>query len=500
MRRFGWMLGLMGCVGCTTVTRGLATQYNPETGEYEKPKQEVVYLVPVEEAMMTARRILEEDERFDVMEKDGGLELISSLREPGQNKDGLRNLERYYIKGQRLGPRQSLVRVFRLSYSEMENLVEKPTESRGLESFADRAPPIRSAGPAVHVARESVFTKDPLAGAPKMEGFRLARGYRDLDIEQKLLAQLEMAPALELVGGNPPGPMRSMVMEGWGEDEATAAAAPPECGAPLDGASSLFAAGGVLLVADPLGTQEVPAVTLRMMCEATSQGLPVTLALSFPASEQPMLARYLASTGKSTDAQELLSGSTFWRRTYQDGRSSRAMLWLLEQARRLRASGKDVAIAAIDSDKLQGNEREAQMAEHLLQAQAARPLAWTVALTGSVHARTTEVAWNGDLDPMGARVARMLPSVRSLDVSFQRGSQFVCRYSIWDEVECNVFGISPSLEARQSAKQGEGLELYTAQKPDGFHGRLYLGSLNASPPALQAQPRATAMNQAPARK
>ncbi|WP_249346673.1 hypothetical protein [Corallococcus exiguus] len=142
-------------------------------------------------------------------------------------------------------------------------------------------------------------------------------------------------------------------------------------------------------------------------------------------------------------------------------------------------------MAAIDADRAHGNEREAQMAQHLLNAQSERPQAWTLVLTGSVHARTTEVSWDGDFEPMGARVARVLPSVRVLDVGFQRGTQFACRYNVWNEgVECNVFGISPALEAWQSSKQAEGLKLFTSQQPDGFHGRLYLGSLTASPPAL----------------
>ncbi|WP_338870769.1 hypothetical protein [Myxococcus stipitatus] len=525
MRRFGMMLGLLGCMGCASLTRGLATQYNPETGEYEVPTHEVVYLVPAEDAMRTARRILEE-ERYDVMEKDGGLELFSSAHEPGRNRLGLRNHERYYVQGVRLGPRQTLVRVFRLSYSEMENLIEEGPKqfndvtsrdsrldleayehpfdarleaNRSAPSSAPSNSPPGSLTDAKSMPRQYAMS-NPFPSAPGLEGFRVTRGYRDMGIEQKLLERLEMAPALELVGGNNPVPMRSMMMEGWSEvDEATATLA-PECGAPLEGAASLYSAGGVLLVADPLGTQEVPTATLRMMCEATAQGLPVTLALSIPTSEQPLLEHYLASDGESADAQELLTGSAFWRRTYQDGRSSRAMLWLVEQARRLRASGKDVAIAAIDADKAQGNEREAQMAQHLLKAQAARPQAWTVALTGSVHARTTEVSWDGDFEPMGARVARALPSTKALDVGFQRGTQFACRYNVWDEVECNVFAISPTLEARQSSKQTAGLELFATQQPHGFQGRLYVGALNASPPALQSQPQVTAANHAPAMK
>ncbi|QDE81594.1 hypothetical protein [Myxococcus xanthus] len=474
MRRFGMMLGLLWGVGCATATRGIATQYNPETGRYETPTHEVVYQVPAEDAMMTARYILEKS-RYDVMEKEGGLEMYSSFI------PDVIPPERYYIQGKRLGPRQALVRVFRIRYTQEGGgyTAEVPGQS------------------GVQLSVPGAFSN-----IPGLEGYRPAHGYRDLGIEQKLLERLEMAPALELVGGNSPVPIRSVVMESWGEKGGTTATSTaPACGVPVAGASSLFSAGGVLLVADPLGTQEVPSAALRMLCEASAQALPVTLALSIPVSEQPLLDSYLASDGDSAAVQELLSGSAFWRRAYQDGRSSRAMLWLVEQARRLRVSGKDVDVAAIDSDSAHGNEREAQMAQHLLNAQSKRPQAWTLVLTGSVHARTTEVSWDGDFEPMGSRVVRALPSVRALDVGFQRGTQFACRYSVWDEeLECNVFGISPTIEARQSSKQAVGLQLFTSQQPHGFHGRLYLGALSASPPALHAPRQDTTVDPVPATK
>ncbi|WP_426749773.1 hypothetical protein [Myxococcus sp. Y35] len=474
MRRFGLMLGLLGCVGCATATRGISTRYNPETGRYETPTHELVYQVPVEDALMTVRYILEKS-RYDVMEKEGGLEMFSSFIPEAIPP------ERYYIQGERLGPRQALVRVFRIRYTQ--------------EGVGTTAEVSGRSG-------EQVSVPSAFNNIPGLEGYRPAHGYRDMGIEQKLLELLEMAPALELVGGNPPVPIDPAAMGSLGEKGGTTAASTaPACGAPVEGASPLFSAGGVLLVADPLGTQQVPAAALRMLCEATAQELPVTLALSIPASEQPLLERYLSSEDGSAAVEELLSESAFWRRAYQDGRSSRAMLWLVEQARRLRFSGKDVAMAAIDSDGAQGNEREAQMAQHLLSARSKRPQAWTLVLTGSVHARTTEVSWDGDFEPMGARVARALPSVRALDVGFQRGTQFTCRYNVWDEeVACNVFGISPTIEAWQSSTQAAGLKLFTAQQPHGFHGRLYLGSLTASLPALMAPSKVTTVDHAPATK
>ncbi|MCP3135857.1 TraB/GumN family protein [Pyxidicoccus xibeiensis] len=494
MRRYAMVMGLLCTTGCATLTRPLGAAPDAESGEYETPKQETVYLVPAEDAMMMARRILEE-QRYDVMEKDGGLEMFTSAHEPGNNETGLRILERYYIKGVRVGPRQTIVRVFRLSYNEMEQQVETGTAGMA-EMFRDRmlgeqthpfdANKTYKTAPDMQGNR-LMGMDDPFKDAPELERFQLVRGNRDLGIERTLLERLEMVPSLELVGGNTSVPARSVVLEGWAESgEAAQSSVPAECGTPVDGAAPLMARGHTLLLADPLGTRELPATALRMLCEATSKGLPVTLALSLPTTEQPLLDTYLASAGASQDAQELLSGSSFWRRVHQDGRSSGAMLWLVEQTRRLRAAGHAVSLVAFDADQGKGNEREAQMAKHLLEHRAKHPDAWMVVLAGGTHVRTASVDWDSGFEPLGVRLSRALPSVRALDVGFTRGTQFSCRYNVWEDVECNVFAISPTKQARQASDVSPGVKLFPQPLAEGFHGRLYVGALNASPPALRA--------------
>jgi hypothetical protein len=497
MRLFAMWMGLL-CAGCATLTRPLGAVPDPETGEYGPPEKETVYLVPIEEAMRMTRRILDE-QSYDVLEKEGGLEMFTSAHEPGKNPYGSRILERYYIKGERLGPRQSIVRVFRLVYNEGEKAVE--ISSANLADWQRKATVSENAHPfdankvyktAPDMDGRRLFDLgDPFPEAPGLEGFQLVRGNRDVGIERELLKRLEMVPALEMVGGNTSIPASAVQLNGWVKTADEAKALQAECGPPVDGAAPLFASGHTLLLADPLGTRELPSAALRMVCEASSQGMPVALALALPASEQPLLDTYMGSEGTSADAQELLSNSSFWRRVSQDGRGSRAMLWLVEQLRRLRASGKDVSLVAFDSDKASGNEREAKMAERLMQYRGRNPGAWLLVLAGAAHVRTTGEGLASGADPLGARLARSQPFVRALDVGFSRGTQFACRYNVWDEVECNVFAISPTLEVRQASDMKLGVRLFPQPLKEGFHGRLYVGALSASPPALRASAGAT---------
>ncbi|MBJ6762175.1 hypothetical protein JGU66_15485 [Myxococcaceae bacterium JPH2] len=472
--RWHWMLGLL-CMGCASVSgsRGQSAETRAED-EDAVPTQETVYLVPLDEALMMTRHVFE-DMKYDVFERAGTHELYTSAHEPGLNLPGNRSWERYFVRGVQVAPRQSVVRVFRLRYSENEMKIdEKP------KFIGDRL-----AEEEKYLSRKT-FIHDTFEGVPAMEGFKLVRGTRDLEIERRLLARLEMVPSLELVGGNASVPMLSMVSEDSSETE-TAEREPADCGAPLPGDEALIQKGHVLMLADPLGTRELPEAATRLLCDATARDVPVSLALSLPASEQRILDAYMTSEGRPADLERLLRDSAFWRRAYQDGRSSSAMLRLVEQARRLRASGRTVSVIAFDSDAASGNAREAEMEQHLMAHRAKNPDAWTLVLAGDVHVRTVSVRWDRKFEPLGARLSHQLgaDSVKALDVGFQRGTQFACRFNVWEKVACDTFALSPNAEARQGMDTPRGVRLFSETNDKGFHGRLYVGTLSASAPVLR---------------
>ncbi len=470
--------------GCASLSRGL--DGDPLDTE-PIPTVERIYLVPLDEAMFVARRLLEE-QRLDIFENNTTHELYSQSWEIGVNVRGNRTFERYLVRPEEVGPRQSLVRIYRLQYREADDAVEEQVPEPGSQRANDH----------YYNHFREVFAHETFEAVPQMEGFKLRRGFRDLPLERKLLARLEMVPSLELVGGKAAIPVSDVKVAGWTPEVPEAE---PRCGEPVEGVDALLTQGGTVLVADPLGTRELPDAAARMLCDATAKKLPVALAVSVPSGDQTALDEYLTSSGTDADLERLLVLSGFFRRVDQDGRSSAGVIHLLEAGRRLRAQGHAVSVVAFDSKEAVGNSREAEMAENLLAYRKEHPDAWLLVLAGDVHVRTGGVTWDSKFEPMGHRLATALPGsqVRALDVGFARGAHYACRFNVWEQVDCDVHGINPAAEARQEPGTPRKVALFDAPGETGFHGRLYLGTLSPSLPVLQRATKPVARQQAPAK-
>ena len=111
--RLNWMLLAVLGLGCAGA-KPQVTEAPRATGGM--PTKETVYVVPLEEAMAMTRSILEE-RRYGVFEQENGTVLLTQMFAPGSAPASVRSVERFYVKGERLGPRQSIVRVFRLHYN-----------------------------------------------------------------------------------------------------------------------------------------------------------------------------------------------------------------------------------------------------------------------------------------------------------------------------------------------------------------------------------------------
>lgn len=237
--------------------------------------------------------------------------------------------------------------------------------------------------------------------------------------------------------------------------------------------------GTVLLVGEIHGTQEVPAAVLDAACELSRAGKPLTIGLEVPHQEAARVSAYLGSDG-SDEARRLLLSGPFWRRRMQDGRSSQAMMDLIEGLRRLAAEERSITVTLFDEQELpQETSRDRAMAERLAAAVASRTDTVVLVLTGNLHASTAPgTRWDADFQPMGYYLVQLLPGHRilSLDLSSTGGSVWICTSA--RASDCGE---------QKLAGHGEGSErrIVIAAEPrtDGFHGILHVGAVTASPPA-----------------
>ena len=106
--------------------------------------------------------------------------------------------------------------------------------------------------------------------------------------------------------------------------------------APLPGAQQLFAAPmpRIVWVGEVHGTVEQPRLFADLVSAASTVGRPVFVVLERDQAEQPFWDAYMASNGdNSAKAAFLRAHSWVW--SFQDGRSSRAMMDLAERLRSL---------------------------------------------------------------------------------------------------------------------------------------------------------------------
>src|SRR5688500_6428980 len=138
---------------------------------------------------------------------------------------------------------------------------------------------------------------------------------------------------------------------------------------------------GPLLVGEIHGTEETPRLALSFACHAAPGGKRVQLGLEHPRGDDASLQQFL----REGDGATLLAGD-FWTRAYQDGRSSRAFVSMLEEVRRLRAAGLELEVFAFDVDGAVP-DRDLAMAERIHQRWRSHggPM---VILVGNLHART----------------------------------------------------------------------------------------------------------------
>ena len=112
------------------------------------------------------------------------------------------------------------------------------------------------------------------------------------------------------------------------------------------------------------GTNEVPELVSAVTYELAKEGARILMALEVLDLLNGELADFVAGT---TSVDQFLAAEVFWNRpvAWQDGRSSRAMLRLLQDVREYRTRGLMIDPRGIDSVAHLAREREASMALNL---------------------------------------------------------------------------------------------------------------------------------------
>ncbi|WP_224363063.1 hypothetical protein [Hyalangium versicolor] len=466
---------------------GCARNARPDT-EPTSARYEHVFLKPLEEALAETRKILaEKGYGFEPTEDES--QLLTTWLQPSEGTQGNGIYSRYFVSGIRVGPRQSVVRIFRVNRAVFGNDIAIKTggQKLAMEQREQYSNPL---------ARSSVTGKSRVAFQTDamVERRGLMHGTRDPELEQELTLRLESGAGIEVVAKelapqseHPSLRSPDFYLDRWKQDIDGKGSATELCPQKVRGFGELLRSGLTVLIGEQLGSNEAPAAVGDAACESAETGFSVALGLSIPRTEQERIHRYLASPGAPADQDELLRG-VFWRRPYQDGRSSRAIMELIDRVRSLRAAGLPITVVAFDTDEATGTERDALLAELWRQRRQTRPEEIFIILAGNTHTRTTEgTAWDRDFVPMAKRMKSTESALMVLDLSYAQGRRWGCDLNRDAKLVCAVVGASPSERVAEAPGQTPFVRLFSTPTEEGHHGLFYVGALSPSLPATSLE-------------
>ena len=178
---------------------------------------------------------------------------------------------------------------------------------------------------------------------------------------------------------------------------------------------------GILLVGEIHGTVEGPALIGRLACAAAKGGEPITIALEIPEKEQASIDRYMNGSGSAAERLSLLNGS-FWQRSSQDGRSSTAMLDLIERLRTIRSRHPKLRVATIEQ-RIDGS-RDVGMATWIRATHDQGSTA-LIALLGNGHASKAKGSLRRpEYEPAGYLLRDLEPS--AVYIAARRWNAWAC--------------------------------------------------------------------------
>jgi len=218
------------------------------------------------------------------------------------------------------------------------------------------------------------------------------------------------------------------------------------------------------------GSAEAPAIFADLVCAALASKRPIVVGVERSTAEQGAIDAFLTGENHEAATRAFLSHKG-WH-TF-DGRSSRAMLEMLESLRALRVEVVAFAAARPADTPVQVEQR---MAAALMAAASRHPKALLLALTGNVHGSRKPIAEIGGYPLM----AMHLPQAETLTLMVtDKGGES------WSSMNgsCGPHKVNSSGGVRR------GVDLSTAAPMAGYDGVLSTGlPSTASPPAIENAP------------
>ncbi len=452
------------------------------------PDGEAIYERPLEEVWPEVRTFFTEN-KLPFKEDKGSLVLETDWRQEFGGSRIASFWHRYMVLGKRETPTTSKLWIIRITKSSSTALSPPGREldwgssrivgsnriDRGKNAELDMGSGSPGTDPML-----SVEDWEDRLDAPVGENSFFAgsgQGSRDLVMEWRVFRSIspklmkeENAPKAVQVAAAPNAKGNSTAMDF-------------ECGLPILGLGKQVKPGGVLLLGEMHGTQEVPRFVAQTSCQSAVAGTPVTVGLELPLESQARLEAFIDSAGEEHDWLKLME-APFWRSPYPDGRSSEAVANMLEQLRQLRSRGLDVDVFVFDHPTMQGQARESAMAATVRHQVESGPKRFHVILSGNIHSRTKKgLPWDKSFKPMGLLLEDSLDSVVSLDMAYNSGSAWICAVDskgVKDSLDCGV-------REAKGRDNGDRFFVHTwgGTNGDGFHGVYYVGAVNASAPAVQ---------------
>lgn len=224
------------------------------------------------------------------------------------------------------------------------------------------------------------------------------------------------------------------------------------------------------------GTRQIPEFVGAYVCNLASRGRRVALALEYAADEQSLIDAYLQSDG-GPDARTALLAKGSWSvpTQEQDGRTSAAMLGLLDAVRQnnLTSPDRQIAVRAIDGVD------DTWMSRNVRTLVLENKFSNIVVLTGDIHASTGKgFDFDPALEPMGYLLRDLQPI--SLVADYDQGMA-------WN---CIAGTCKPRLTLRFPMDRGTPFSviLRRPEHPGRFDGSFYVGKIEASMPAFMEHP------------